>query len=415
MPLRDHIAQAFGAIALLALALAPTQCGFVLGGAHATAADILLAAAFVLALFTPRFFHRRPPAENTAFVLVVAVSALCGPSLRDGLREWLQIALYFLAGERVAATALGITGKQGVRRACGAFIASGAVVVALALMQYFGESPDVFPLCLRSGLAVRGTFGNNNVLSGFLALLLPFSFSLLLERNLPRLLRPALGLLVAAGLLVMLSGAALAAVAAVLTATAFRHNRTWGVAAALVLLAAFFLVAPETRRNNFTTAVESAELYYTETGSVQYAPGAILAHAAGEPTRRYPGWQAAIAMSFERPLIGVGPGTYQKNIGPFYGMVPRATGPEEPDTQNLYLVIASTMGYPALLAFLAILYAAWNAGRADGAPAVSRASSAAIAAFAATAIWHPLLVRGLGLPLVFLLALARCPDGGNGQ
>lgn len=32
--------------------------------------------------------------------------------------------------------------------------------------------------------------------------------------------------------------------------------------------------------------------------------------------------------------------------------------------------------------------------------------AASLCAFAATAVWHPLLVRGIGLPLVFLLALA---------
>jgi O-antigen ligase len=112
-------------------------------------------------------------------------------------------------------------------------------------------------------------------------------------------------------------------------------------------------------------------------------------------------------MSFEHPFVGMGPGSYQRNIGPFYDVVPRATGPNEPDTQNLYLVIASTMGYPALFAFLAILYAAWNDGRDQAANALSRAAAAGIAAFAFAAIWHPLLVRGLGIPLIFMLAIAR--------
>ena len=117
-------------------------------------------------------------------------------------------------------------------------------------------------------------------------------------------------------------------------------------------------------------------------------------------------------MGFEHPLVGMGPGSYQRNIGPFYDVVPRATGPNEPDTQNLYLVIVSTMGYPALFAFLAILYAAWNAGRDKEADAFQRAAAAGIIAFSLAAIWHPLLVRGLGIPLVFLLAIARvggCP------
>lgn len=417
MTRQTPINGAFGLVALLALALAPTQHGLVLGGVHVTLADLLLAAAFGLALLTPGFLRRRPPAENVAFVLLAALSALFGGSLRDGLKEWLQIALYFLVGERVVATALELGGEKWRRRACAVFLASGAAVLILALAQYFGEDPDVFPLCLRPGLAVRGAFGNNNVLCGFLALLLPFAFSLALEGGRPWWLRAVLVLLVAAGLLTMLSGAALAIVAAVLSATAFRRNRILGAATALALLGAFFLVAPELPRDNFTAAVQSAELYHSDSGSVRYSDeeNGVLTWAAGEPARRYPEWQAALTMSFERPLIGVGPGTYQKSIGPFYDVIPRATGPNEPDTQNLYLVLASTMGYPALFAFLAILYAAWNAGRADEASGPARAAAASVAAFALAAVWHPLLVRGLGIPLVFLLAVARSAPTGGGR
>ena len=409
MPTVGHIQRLFGAVALLALALSPTQRSFALAGVNVTVADLLLAVAFGLAVFTPGFFRRRPPAETVAFVILVAVSALCAANLRDGLKEWMQIALYFLVGERVAATALALGGEKWKRRACGVLLAVGGATAAMALVQYFSPDPDVFPLCLRPGLAVRGALGNNNVLCGFYALLLPFAFSLLFERGRPWWLRAALVLLAAAGLMTMLSGAALAIVAAVMSVTVFRRCRICGVVTALILLGAFFLVAPELPRDNFTAAIQSAEIYHSDSGSVRYSKeeNGVLTWEAGEPTRRYPEWQAALTMSFERPFIGIGPGAYQRNIGPFYDVVPRATGPNEPDTQNLYLVIASSMGYPALFAFLAILYAAWNAGRAQEADVCQRAAAAGIAAFALAAVWHPLLVRGLGIPLVFMLALAR--------
>ena len=409
MPVAKTITRLFGAATLLSLALSPTQKGFALAGVNVTVADLLLAAAFGLALFTPGFFRRRPPAENVAFAALVAVSALLGGNLRDGFKEWMQIVLYFLIGERVAATALEIGGGKWARRAVGVLLAAGGATAALALAQYFSPDPDVFPLCLRPGLAVRGTFGNNNVLCGFYALLLPCAFSLSLDCGRPWWLRAILGLLIVIGLMTMFSGAALAIVAAVMSATAFRRNRILGAVTALVLLGAFFLIAPELPRDNFTTAVQSAELYHSDSGSVRYSKeeNGVLTWEAGEPTRRYPEWQAALTMSFEHPLVGMGPGSYQRNIGPFYDVVPRATGPNEPDTQNLYLVMASTMGYPALFAFLAILYAAWHAGRAEKSTACQRAAAGGIAAFAITAIWHPLLVRGLGIPLIFMLALAR--------
>ena len=119
MPLTRHIQRLFGAVTLLALALSPTQKGFALAGVNVTIADLLLAAAFGLALLTPGFFRRRPPAENVAFVALVAVSAFFGGNLRDGLKEWMQIALYFLVGERVMTTALEIWADPTARLAVG--------------------------------------------------------------------------------------------------------------------------------------------------------------------------------------------------------------------------------------------------------------------------------------------------------
>ena len=53
---------------------------------------------------------------------------------------------------------------------------------------------------------------------------------------------------------------------------------------------------------------------------------------------------AMIYSTTEVALKGLG--GYQKQIGPFYGVVPNATGPAEPDIQNLYLVLGATCGLP---------------------------------------------------------------------
>ena len=102
MTRQTPINGAFGLVALLALALAPTQHGLVLGGIHVTLADLLLAAAFGLALLTPGFLRRRPPAENVAFVLLAALSALFGGSLRgSGNRHFLAVDLQHGLGKVV--------------------------------------------------------------------------------------------------------------------------------------------------------------------------------------------------------------------------------------------------------------------------------------------------------------------------
>jgi len=83
-------------------------------------------------------------------------------------------------------------------------------------------------------------------------------------------------------------------------------------------------------------------------------------------------------------------------------------------------VLAASAGLPALAVFLAMLVTA--AGRAGIAAYRNRSAlalgvSGSLSAFAITAVWHPLLVRGIGLPLVFALALAHHlaqPEAGDG-
>jgi O-antigen ligase len=179
-------------------------------------------------------------------------------------------------------------------------------------------------------------------------------------------------------------------VAAVVAAMAAARGARWfvPVAAALVLWQALALRCLP--RENDLRHFESVALY----------------DESGAPTRRYPEWQAAASMILTNPWLGVGPGSYQRQVGPYYERVPNATGPAEPDIQNLYLVLAASCGLPALLAFLAMLSTA--AGAAVGARRAGVAG--ALAAFALAAVWHPLLVRGIGLPLAFLLALAHHPN-----
>ncbi|MEO5368434.1 MAG: O-antigen ligase family protein, partial [Magnetococcus sp. WYHC-3] len=139
----------------------------------------------------------------------------------------------------------------------------------------------------------------------------------------------------------------------------------------------------------------------------------VALYTDNQPERRYPQWQSAVEMLLTNPWLGVGIGNYQRCVAQYTGAKPMPTGPSEPDIQNLYLVIGSTMGLPALFAFLAMLlapaflagtaahrYAGWRRGFLYG-------LAGGLMAFAITAIWHPLLVRGIGLTLVLLLVVAR--------
>jgi O-antigen ligase len=378
---------------LLILSVAPTQWSLPLPGrVHLTLADLLLAIAVPVGLCAGLRL-RRLPLAHLLFLGLTALSVLLAAHVREAVKEWMQLALYFGAGTLLAEAALRQVGGRGLRVAVGTFLAAGGFIVGLALAQYWLEPSD-------QPLLVRGTFGNRNVLGGYLALLLPLAFGLLLQTA-SVWLRLGLALLVLAGLSVCLSGPALLAIALVLLALAARRGAPWLMGTGVVLMVGFTLLLPRMPRANDYEAFSSMALYDTD----------------GQPTRRYPEWQAAAVMALERPWVGQGPGNYQKRIGPFYGVVPNATGPAEPDIQNLYLVLAATAGLPACFAFLLMLWggiadAAQGSGARDdtascAVPGLGAGLAGALGAFALTAVWHPLLVRGIGLPLALLLAAAR--------
>jgi hypothetical protein len=70
--------------------------------------------------------------------------------------------------------------------------------------------------------------------------------------------------------------------------------------------------------------------------------------------QRYMEWQAALNMFVKQPLIGFGAGNYQNYIGNHYGILPKVNT-MEPNSDNLYLVIASTTGLFGLSALIWIL------------------------------------------------------------
>ncbi|HPB10167.1 MAG TPA: O-antigen ligase family protein [Kiritimatiellia bacterium] len=404
--------------ALLTLCAAPTQWTLI-NNPRLGPADLLLAATagvwgldILLTRGWRRLWAARPHWTHLLFAVCVGAAACVAASRGEAFKELVQIIEYFIVGAMVFTAFLherdSAVADASRRAALPLFPVLGAVtaaVLALAALQYvaaeghrsiarFAEPKtlDVIVNVLggwQSPLLVGGTFGNRNVLGGFLALALPLAAAGALGGARGIVARGGCALLLLAGLALTLSGAAYwAVVIAVAALAAARGVRTFiPVAAALVLWQT--AVLPRLPRENDLCHFESVALY----------------DSAGQPARRYPEWQAAASMILTHPWLGVGPGNYQRQVGPFYGQVPNATGPAEPDIQNLYLVLGATCGLPALLAFWALLATAAATAHRTGRPG----AAAALAAFAAAAVWHPLLVRGLGLPLVFVLALARHP------
>ena len=283
--------------------------------------------------------------------------------------------------------------KRRVRRAAWVVLAVFAVFLARAAAQYWGDA-DTF--------GVRGFFKHRNVFAGLVALLAPACFGVMCGAR-RWWAKAGLAALVALALVVTLSGAAYVAVLlAVAGLAALRGARCFAVTCAAVTL--WQTVALDTLaergwlRGNVTEHVASAALYEDD----------------GRPTPRYPEWQAAAWLITDHPATGVGPGHYQRSIGPYFGVVPRsARDKDESDVaiQNQYLVLAADLGLPGLLLFLAMLATAVrSAARAAFEPFLARGLAAGVLAFAAVLVWHPLLVRGVGLVFVAMLAACHALD-----
>ncbi|HOE61607.1 MAG TPA: O-antigen ligase family protein [Kiritimatiellia bacterium] len=416
---------AFPGFALAALCAAPTQWSLI-PSLRIGVADLLLACAAALVVLEcllardgKKALSLRPHWTHLLFILASGAALSAATDRMDALKEWVQGVEYFIIApvvftallrkERLFsnASAEGAASPAASRVPPG-FIALGAVtavVLGLAVIQYLAPEghdsirlfaePKTLDIIVNvlggreSPLLVGGTFGNRNVLGGFLALALPLCAVGALASGRAIWTRIACALLLLTGLAVNLSGASYWAVVVVIAAIA----ATRGARVFLPVMLALMLWQTEVLKNlpreNDLCHFESVALY----------------DSAGLPTRRYPEWQAAVGMILTHPWLGVGPGHYQKRIGSFYGQVPNATGPAEPDIQNLYLVLGASCGLPALFAFLLMLASALGAATRSG----RWGAAGALAAFAVTAVWHPLLVRGIGLPLAFVLALAHHP------
>lgn len=377
--------------AALALVAGCTQWGWRVAGAYISPADPLVWAAAALAVAGSwrsrvRADSWMPPMAAWILVAAAASGALRAESRADAAKEAFQWAEYFLAG--YAAFALAVRDATWRRRFVGLFLVISGVMVACAAAQYADRG--------RAFFHVQAAFGNRNVLGGFVALSVPLAASLAASPGVAWLWRGALALLAIMGIAVTGSGGSLIGLACGLGLLAAWRGRLAFLAFVVGMALAVGWVLPTMPRGNLKAAVESVALFDAE----------------GNATPRCTEWQAAMNLWAERPVLGSGAGSYQASVGACYGYIPRENrNVTEPDSHNLYLVMAATTGVVGLAAFVGLLFAggmgaARTMARADGFDqAVAAGVVASLLAFAVTAVWAGLLVRGLGVPLAFLLAL----------
>lgn len=347
-----------------------------------------------LALLALLFSRNRPtlrelirslPVTGMCFLVLAALSLLRAENLLKGVKEIFQFVEYFVAAYLVFVGSLRDPALRHVSfRMAGV---AATLILLLALIQY---GVPFFP-----DFRVAGTFGNSNVLGGFLALTMPVWFGLLACVRRPFFSLWHLVCLAGSAFVLLAGGAAVGVMVAVLLVAAFRGTRTILFAVVVMVLVCLF-AWPHMPRTNSEAFIQSASLYDND----------------GAPTQRYTEWQAALFMTRENPLLGVGAGNYQDNIGMHYGYLPSPEHAAEPDSQNLYLVLASSCGIPALLFFAALLLEIMSRAvrryYVETDPMLKGlliGVAGSMVAFAIACIWSPLLVRGIGIPLAFLFAM----------
>jgi hypothetical protein len=415
-------------------------------------ADLLVALLFglwvLLALKNRRqlAWCKWPPVAVWAFLGAALLSGINAADVEDWATECVQLFLYFLAGFTLAANLLR-TEKQ-VRQATLALTLATVAVIALGVKDYYQHIFGA-PPALEDPLMVRSTFTSRAVFGGYLALVLPLFLGLLLQaRRWASKLGWAL-LLILGAVPVLTAGTLIALLATsliLLVGTARKFVPAFIRVLILLAVAGGVMYFPSERHLPYLW--QSVALF-DEAGARQAAQGRAVDEFTAKRYREwlaacrllsYDGWQErwsqqleqkyaqaeAAGQEFnpeaERPqrsvlpniVLGVGAGeNYQASIGQHYGSLPNPSLEKmEPDTHNVYLLVASQMG---LLGLFALLHMAFDfMGRARRVlRAQSQGYPAALAlglwgcllSFLIYSLWGSLLTRGTSLVLVTLLAL----------
>lgn len=386
-----------GSFSQAAYALHPRKGPFV--GYLEVAAVAVLAAWGAWVVATNRLRALRwPPWPAWALVAVACLSLGEAVSVKAGLVEVAQYALYFVALYVFFADAF--AGREWL--AVKALLVGGGVAGGLALGQLFRGAPP---------MAVHGLAADRNIHSAFLAVILPLLWvPACAYWPRPRYWLAAAGLALAAVTMLGPPHVWIALVAMAWVAGVIAGENWWKVllpVGGLVLVVNF--ASPVHRACNvdeFMNPWETGDVYklLKQAGTAEHT--ALV-------KKRWLEWYPALAMIADRPLFGVGAGNYQLNIGraEYWGYLPNAKK-TEPNTNNLYLVTAGSLGIGGLASLIALLahHIALARRRAEEGNFLAIGVTASLAVLVVVNAFTALLVRGAAVGWTALLVLALLCD-----
>lgn len=326
-----------------------------------------------------------PPLLFCLFLIVSALSFLVSDDLLNTCKELVQYIGYFMVAFLVFRNPP--TSFRDRQLHLIMYFTTTTIVILIGLVHYFDTAINPF--------LIGATFENRNVLGGYLALTLPFLTCFMIYG--PKLVFRIWGaVLLLGGAVICLTAGAWLGILISLALIGLSRGRLVAIALVALVLAIMLAATSFLPRDNLSEIGTSIAMY----------------NERGQPVKRYPEWQAATKLVKANAILGVGLGNYQRHIGQYYGQVPSGAHKTKPDSQNLYLVLAATAGVPAVFLFaLGLLQLIWITMRTplhtpDHETITLLAAGSGLLAFAIAAIWSPLLVRGIGIPLAFLLAEA---------
>jgi MFS family permease len=340
-----------------------------------------------------------PPWPAWAFVGVAGLSLSQAVSLASGLVEVAQYFLYFVL---LYAFFCDVLRECPVLIGYGGLATGALLALAVAGVQRLGGA---------EAMRVAGLAVDRNVHSAYLAAVLPLVFAGAWGLGHDGRWRWLLAGLAGVAALVMLGPPHIwiLLVAVVAVAGMVLEQRWWPAALPVVAVVILVnLLAPLNRACNFDECLNP-----WETGNVYK----LLREAGADESlrlvkKRWLEWYPALAVMADNPLLGVGAGNYQANIGraEYWAYLPNAKK-TEPNTNNLYLVVGASLGYAGLASLVALLvHFVGLAGQAGAAGAPQRwlavGVAASLASLAVANLFTPLLVRGPGVAWAGLMALA---------